>query len=230
LLPYQTPGDVHVGLVDFDRVVKGNTATQLLVTAEHLDRRKTRVVAEALESLGFNTTVVERAFDEHFRPRDDEPTIALAGFDRVEPRQQLGVGRFARVIDVGLGAGPVQYLDMVVHTFPAPMSPEDTFRSGTKTSRELPTAYQDEIARQVQEGGDERVARCGLLEVAGVTVGAAFGGALASTLAIGDLLRLLHDGQDFSVISVDLRAPDGIHAVTNTAPGEYPTPSFTPAR
>jgi uncharacterized membrane protein len=63
--------------------------------------------------------------------------------------------------------------------------------------------------------------------IAGVTVGAAFVGACTSTLVIADILRLLHSGDNYSVISVDLRNPSGIHAVPNNAPGEYPTPAYS---
>jgi hypothetical protein len=66
-----------------------------------------------------------------------------------------------------------------------------------------------------------------MLDIAGVTVGAAFVGTRASTLVIADILRLLHGGDDYSVISLDLRNPAGIRAVPNSAPGEYPVPAYT---
>ncbi len=68
MLPYATPAEVCLGLVDYDRIVKGNTATQLLVSKDDVDRRKSRVVAVALEGLGFPTAIVERAFDDGFHP------------------------------------------------------------------------------------------------------------------------------------------------------------------
>lgn len=181
-------------------------------------RRKTRVVADALESLGIATRIVERAFDEHFypishgEPLRDEPRIALAGFDAVEPRQQLGQDRFDRVIDAGLRHG-ADSLGMIVHTFPAAGDPSVVFApSGPRHNRGLPLAYESEIERQIAAGEDKAAARCGMVDVAGVTVGAAFVGALASTIVIADVIRLLHDGGvNISIISLDLRArkPDG---------------------
>ena len=38
--------------MDFDTIVDGNIATQLLTTEHDIDQRKTRIVAEALEGLG----------------------------------------------------------------------------------------------------------------------------------------------------------------------------------
>jgi hypothetical protein len=51
--------------------------------------------------------------------------------------------------------------------------------------------------------------------------GAAFVGAIASTLAVADILRGLHDGPSYSVIALDLREPNLIRASANSAPGEY---------
>lgn len=229
MLPYASPGEVQLGLVDFDRVIGANTATQLLVTGQHVGLRKTQVVAAAAESLGFDTAIVERAFDEHFHPAGSEPAIALAGFDRPEPRRLLGGNRFRRVVDAGLGAGHVEYLDMVLHTFPSPEDPADAFPPRLAGARGLPAAYESEINRQVRAGAEEAAARCGMLEVAGVTVGAAFVGAAAGALAVADLLRHLHGGNEYSVISLDLRTPAEPQAVSNAAPGPYAAPAYTPA-
>jgi hypothetical protein len=229
MLPYASPGEVQLGLVDFDRIIGANTATQLLVTGQHVGLRKTRVVAAAAESLGFDTAIVERAFDERFHPAGSEPAIALAGFDRPEPRRLLGGNRFRRVVDAGLGAGHVEYLDMVLHTFPSPEDPADAFPPRPAGARGLPAAYECEINRQVRAGAEEAAARCGMLEVAGVTVGAAFVGAAAGALAVADLLRHLHGGNEYSVISLDLRTPAEPQAVSNAAPGPYAAPAYTPA-
>jgi len=231
MLPYDTPAQVRLGLVDYDLVVQGNTATQLLTTEEHINHRKTRVVAEALEGLGFGTTIVERAFDENFHPdaTDHEPAMALAGFDKREPRLLLGDDRFTWVVDGGLGGGPVEYLDILVHTFPGPDEAAVAFPASRRLGTTLPTAYEEEIARQVGECGGETAARCGMLDIAGVNIGAAFVGAYAGSLVVADLLRVLHDGSTYSVIGVDLRNPGHPRAVPNSAPGE-PTPAFVRAR
>ncbi|PZS37533.1 MAG: hypothetical protein DLM62_18715 [Pseudonocardiales bacterium] len=236
MLPYRMARDVQLGLVDFDLVVDGNTATQLLVGASDVHHRKTRIVAAALEHRGFRTRIVERAYDENFRPlahanpTRNEPTIALAGFDDITPRRVLGEAGFTRIVDAGLGAGPVEYLDMLVHTFPAPEGPATAFTKPPSSTRSLPDSYEAEIARQIKAGADGTAARCGMLDIAGVTVGAAFVGTFASTLVIGDILRLLHGGAEYSVIAVDLRNPSDIRAVPNSAPGGYTGPPYTLTR
>jgi hypothetical protein len=235
MLPYANPGGVEIGLLDFDTVIKGNTATQMLVGPGDIDMRKTRVVSAALEQVGLKTRIVERAFDASFHPEAhavptrNEPRTALAGFDDVTPRRQLESAGFDRVVDAGLGAGPHEYLDMLVHTFPAPESPATAFDEGPPSGPALKAAYENEIARQIEDGIEESSARCGLLELAGVTVGAAFVGAIASTVAVADILRLLHGGNDYSLVALDLRAPNQLTAVLNTKPGAGPPPPYTAA-
>ena len=73
-----------------------------------------------------------------------------------------------------------------------------------------------------------------MLDIAGVTVGAAFVGTIVSTFVIGDILRLLHGGQNYSVITLDLRSPAGIQTpradcddsppATTVHPGTVATP------
>lgn len=235
MLPFAAPGEVQVALLDFDTVVKGNTATQLLVNATHVGLRKTRVAAAALEDIGFSTRIVERAFDADFHPVShavptrDEPRTALAGFDDIAPRRALEHAGFDRIVDAGLGAGPHEYLDLLVHTFPAADSPAAAFHEDPRTPRVLGPAYETEITRQVQGGIEDAAARCGILELASVTVGAAFVGAVASTLAVADILRWLHGGGNYSVIALDLRAPGRLTAVVNSQPGGSTLPPYTPA-
>ena len=162
-------------LVDDDHVVEANLATGLLLT-EHdavSRRRKTRVVAGRLEQLGFHTAIVERRFDQHTQPSGREPTVALAGFDQPTPRRMLG-GRFDLAIDVGLGAGPIDYLDIAIHRFPSALTAEQAFPGRTRPPRPLGATYEAEIQRRTSAGVAEGDARCGVVDIAGATVGAAF--------------------------------------------------------
>ena len=183
-------------------------------------------MARALEGRGFRTTIVERAFDEHFYPDlvRREPSIALAGFDKREPRLHLGGDRFCRVVDAGLGAGPWDYLDLVIHTFPAEEPPEQAFAGRAPITKAFPAAYEDEIARQTRAGAEESAARCGMLDIARVSIGAAFVGAFTSTLAVADILRLLHGGPEIAVLALDLRDPEGIRVVPNGTKSETAPP------
>jgi ThiF family len=215
LLPYADTSAALVGLMDFDRIERGNLATQLLTVERNLGRPKARVAAERMESLGFRTKVVERAFDDRFElvahasPNRNEPRLALAGFDDPAPRRYLDV--FDYVVDAGLGSGPVEYLDALIRSFPGPRLAADVFAVPIAPAKsELHPAYEAEIARQVVQGTDEAAARCGLIDLAGISAGASFVGAAVSCLAIGDILRYLHGGARISIVGLDLRNPGAI--------------------
>jgi len=222
-LPYPKREEVLLELVDFDKVIEGNLATGLLLEPHYLGQQKVRTVGGRLERLGFRTRLVERRFDDSTVPDEFEPRIALAGFDRPEPRQALG-NKFSRVVDVGLGAGP-DYLGIDIHTFPSQYEPRTTFnkRQGPAT---LGRAYDRLVDRLISTGATEANARCGALEIAGVSVGAAFVGAFAASLALADVLRSLHAGPELALVTTDLRTPAFTTAILNERPSANLNPGY----
>lgn len=200
-LPYQDPTEVELVLQDVDVLTDANLATSLLATSADIGLKKTRVVAAAIETLGFRTRLYERRFDEHERAGDDDPRIALVGVDNPQTRALLGHPGWSLIVDVGLGAGSGDYLDARLHSFPAERTPEEQWggRRGTfdETVLDLP-AYQ-ELERRL---GD----RCGAILVAGRAIGAAFVGAFASSVAVAELLRYYADDERrHTILDLSLR-------------------------
>lgn len=231
-LPY--PADaLTIGLLDPEFVVKANVDTGLLTSLDHIGRRKTRVVAAALEARGVQTLIVERRFDPDFNRTPDEPAVALAGFDSPDPRKLLEGAGFVRVVDAGLGGGPQQYVEMLIHMFPSGLSAAAAFVDSGVTDADAlldRPAYATEIARLEADGLSNVAARCGVIEVAGRTVGAAFVGAIASTLVVAEELRALAEGPRFEVISLSLRDPQYLQAVANSRPGRFINPGYVRIR
>jgi hypothetical protein len=186
-LPYPDPGEVEIVLQDIDRLSSANLATSLLADRSAIGQRKTRLLAGALEQRGFQTRVIERRFTENQRV-DEDPQIALVGVDNPSTRALLGNAGWKLIIDVGLGAGAGDYLDMRLHSFPGERTPDELWAGQAggfdETLLDLP-AYQA-IERRL---GD----RCGTIMIAGRAVGAAFVGAFASCVAIAELLRYYAD-------------------------------------
>ena len=226
-LNYDNPTSVLIGLVDNELVESGNDATGMLIRPSDINMRKARIVARELERLGIRTQIVERRFDEHFFPQDGEPVVALSGFDKPTPRQCLG-GRFARVVDGGLGMGAKEYLSIAIHTFPSTLDPKTEFIPHDQPSGELRQAYRAAIKRLVDEGVAVGTARCGVTAVAGTAVAAAFVGTVAGALVIADLLRSLHGGEALCRIHCDLRTPNDLRSAVNEAPGPVVNPGFVP--
>ncbi len=228
-LPYDHPDHLEVFLVDFDKVVDANRSTGVLTEGGDIGRYKTRVVADQLQNLGCRTRLIERAFNDHLTPEPREPTLAVSGFDKPEPRRVLG-DKFGQVVDAGLGAGPTDYLDILIHTFPSQLTPGTAFPLTTRRESSLPTPYETEIERMVSEGIDPGTARCGIIDVVGATAAAAFVGATAGALSVADHLRSLHGGRRYAVIGVDLRSPSDITAAPALGSDPPPNPGYTHVR
>jgi hypothetical protein len=231
-LPYANPADLDIGLVDFDEIEEGNHATGMLTAPGDCGLRKTKVVAQMLESVGITPRVVDRRFDLNFWPQDGEPTVALGGFDKPQPRTLLGGGRFSRVIDGGLSTGSDGYLSMIVYSFPSTVEPAREFSDVAEHRSGPPGAlgenYEREVRRLVDDGIASDEARCGMTMVAEVAVAAAFVGCVAGALVLADLLRFIHGGADVSVLRCDLRSPSDVTSSLNTQPGPDHNPGIAP--
>ena len=234
LLPYEDHSDVDLVLQDCDSIVKANRSTGMLSDDSSIGHRKTRVVAARLEALGFNTAITERLFDSATRRRVDEPSVALVGVDDPAPRRLLEGAGFDLIVDAGLGGGPKNYLDILMHSFP----------SGTKAATAWPErfvqsaslvvdqpAYQD-LHQRVSRTTDltEGEIRCGIIEVAGTSAGAAFVGCVAAAFVLSEVLRALAGGPRFEVLGVSLRSPHIPQVSNNTCERSPANPGFVRAR
>jgi hypothetical protein len=209
LLPYANPATIQILLQDDDCITEANESTGLLTRTGWTRRRKTRALAELLEARGLATAVSERRFERGQRPVGEEPRLALVGVDNPETRALLSDAGFDAVIDAGLGGGPLHYLDMQTHVFPAGRRSDEipAWRAAPMDDArllELP-AYK-ELAR---DSGD----RCGTVQVAGRSVAAAFVGATASALVVAEATRLLLDQHRFAVVDASLRDLSSVAAV-----------------
>jgi hypothetical protein len=224
LLPYASPNDVEFVLQDFDTLMVANESTSLLTSRPLLGQKKTRAMAEWCERRGFREAIVERAFGPNFSLGESEPRLALCGVDNPETRRALEEVGFAKVVDAGLGAGSTEYLSFQLHTFPASRLARQIWgrpihAASTKSLLRQP-AYQALANQQVLD-------ECGLVNLAGRTVGAPFVGAVTAALTIAEVLRPLHGGLSYEVIDGDLRSLDSFAAYPNGRAGRAFNPGVT---
>ena len=201
LLPYEHYSDVNLVLQDCDTIVKANRSTGMLSDDSSIGHRKTRAVAARLEALGFNTAITERRFDSATRRSVNEPGVALVGVDDPAPRRLLERAGFDLIVDAGLGGGPKNYLDILMHSFPSGVKaatawPERFVPSASSVVDQ--PAYQDlhQRASKTTDLTDGEI-RCGIIEVAGTSAGAAFVGCVAATFVLSEVLRALAGGPRF---------------------------------
>ena len=234
LLPYGDHSAVDLVLQDYDSVVKANKSTGMLSDDVSVGHRKTRVVAERLEALGFDTAITERRFDFATRRSVEEPAVALVGVDDPAPRRLLEDAGFGLIVDAGLGGGTRNYLDILIHSFPSGVKAKTAWaeRPGSTASSVVDQpAYLDihEQLSRTTELTDGEI-RCGIVEVAGTSIGAAFVGCVAATFVLSEVLRVLAGGRRFEVLSISLRSPHRPHISHNTHEGAPANHGFVKAR
>ena len=206
-LPYAEPEAVEFALFDFDKVEKDNVETGVILTTDFLDRFKTRACDAWLDRRSFRTRLIERRFDATFRLQDEEPRLALCGFDANPARRDLVHAHFRRVIDSGLGGTANNFDTISLRTLPNPRTPEELWPDLSTEEEAKLAAHRERIAREnpgyVQLGGDE----CGRRDLAGKSVAVPFVGTSAASLVVAEAVRLLHDGPAYLDIKLRLGNP-----------------------
>jgi hypothetical protein len=217
-MPYQNPNEVQFILNDFDLVEPENVETGLLFRAGDVRRFKSRVCADWLERRGFKTRLVERRFGADFRRQNDEPGLALCGFDSNPARRHLGNAKFLRVFESGLGGAANNFDTISFHTLPNPRSPDQLWPDLDDETVAAQNAYRQRMIEDnpayAPLGGDD----CGRFELAGKSVAVPFVGATAASLVIGEIVRLLHGGPAYTGIKLSLGSPSNRSA---RSPGNY---------
>ena len=199
ILPYVAPSQVSLVLQDVDEVTESTESTSVL-TDGSVGMRKTRLMAEWAERRGFKTSILERRFDGNFARQDvDEPAVALCGVDNPEARRVVDKVGFDLVVEAGLGRGYRDFRSMCLHTLPGPRAASEIWKRSASTDGGV-----DEKAAYRKLVVDGVLDQCGITLLAGKAVGAPFVGAVASALALSEILRPLHGGCAHQMIDVDL--------------------------
>lgn len=197
LLPFAEPSRTTIFLQDFDSVEPGNWSAGLLCEAGGVGKMKTRLCADWLQARGLQTRMIERAFDEGFHRRPDEPRVALCGFDNAESRRSLEEVGFELIVESGLGATLDRFDRIVLHTFPdASAKARDIW--------EKDQADESTFDLSLLEEAEEE---CGIVlqEIAGKSISSSFTGACASALVVSEVLRAIHGGKRREFIALHLR-------------------------
>jgi hypothetical protein len=221
LLPYTTGAKVGLVLQDVDVITPSTESTSILSDRTALGRKKTRITAAWAERRGFETVITERLFDETCRRHRDEPRIALCGLDNAAGRRALDQVGFEFVVEAGLGRGHHDFRSLLIHTLPGEMPASTLWKQEGQASHTADAvAYQ----KMLDEGSLDR---CGVTLLAGKAVGAPFVGAVAATLVLGEVLRLLHGGRLHRLIDMSLVDLDYLQALPQLREFSGFNPGFT---
>lgn len=220
LLPYSADAKVELLLQDVDVITPSTESTSILSDRTMLGEKKTRVTAKWAERRGFATAITERLFDESCPRHDNEPSIALCGLDNAVGRRALDQVGFDFVVEAGLGRGHQDFRSLLIHTLPGEMSANTLWKDENEGSQ---TAVDAAAYRKMLDEGS--LDRCGVTLLAGKAVGAPFVGAVAATLVLAEVLRLLHGGTLHRLVDMNLvdlayfRAVPQLHDFSTLNPG-----------
>lgn len=198
-LDYAQPSKVQVVLQDTDRTTPANHSTGMLTQSDSTDVLKTRLIAAALDAVGYDTRIIERRLDNGLKVSSDDVHVALLGVDNLPARRLISTVGWRFAIDAGLGAGPADFSSILLRRFPGKTPSTDVV--GWTESQSAAAVVPDTPAFTDLRG---RTDACGLAELAGKAAGASFVGAVAATLAVAEAVRELHDGQGIQVTAVSL--------------------------
>lgn len=224
LLPYQASREVSLVLQDIDTITPSTESTSVLTDSFLVGLKKTRAMAAWAERRGFQSSIQERLFDAGFKRQDAEPAIALCGLDNAAGRRALDKVGFDLIVEAGLGRGHRDFRTMRLHTLPGSRPAAEIWK---QTAVAENVADRPAYARLLSDG---TLDRCGMTLLAGKAVGAPFVGAIASTLALSEVLRLLHGGPVHQLIDVDLLSLDQRVAPKHRRDFSHLNPGFTAAR
>lgn len=208
-LAYAQTSNVQVVLQDTDRTTPANHSTGLLTPANSTGVLKTRLIADVLDTLGYDTHIIERRLDDGLKVSAHDVHVALLGVDNLSTRRLISTVGWRFAIDVGLGAGPTDFSSIALRRFPGKTSSTDIagWIEPSPTAVAVPDTPAFNNLRY-------RVDACGLTELAGKAVGASFVGAAAATLAVAEAVRELHGGhgRDVTAVSLDSLEPQSAPA------------------
>ena len=205
LLPYADPSSVHLVLQDYDEITESGLSTGLLSEFAMLGQKKTRALTQVVERRGFQTSLVERRFDERLRVGPDDPQILLCGVDNLNARRFLESPGFAEVIEAGLGHTAQEYLEAHLHMFPSTRTASEVWSVGQEDGSETDSLLELPAYAALRSDSQDT---CGVVQVAGAAVGVPFMGAVAGALAVAEAIRAtMMDGPRFEVVDMSLRDP-----------------------
>lgn len=224
LLPYASDARARLVLQDVDMITPSTESTSILSDSTMHGRKKTRVTAAWAEQLGFETALTERLFDETCRRHRDEPAIALCGLDNAVGRRALDQVGFDFVVEAGLGRGHQDFRSLLIHTLPGEIPASALWTEEGETAQ---TAADAAAYRKMLDEGS--LDRCGVTLLAGKAVGAPFVGAVAATIVLSEVLRLLHGGRLHRLVDMNLVDLAYFHAVPQLRDFSAFNPGFVTA-
>jgi hypothetical protein len=199
MLPFNSKKDILFLLNDYDKIKKGNLSAGMLSMEDDIGKYKTRHCSNWLEKRGFTTRISERKYNDRTVREDDEPYLALCGFDNLISRRFLDKGGFDYVAESALGGSVFDFDKINFHTFPnEKISTEQLWKEELPNSVRLDDYGIDEKMLSPDE-------QCGYQIMLDKAVSTCFVGAFAASIVTAEILRAMNGGLRFDNIILQMR-------------------------
>lgn len=179
-LPYPDPRAIKLVLQDADRISAENWGTSVLVQSGEYGAYKTALAEDWAKRKGFNVRRVDRLLDSYQRVQEDEPTMALCGFDSVGARKFIDGCGFEIVIDAGLGRAHTDFDVFRVTVFDSGYSVSAHFPEQVPPSLGAPRDYKQLLGLD----------GCGAAEFEGIGIAAPFVSSIAAATAVARAIAI----------------------------------------
>lgn len=184
-LPYAYGAERSLVLQDFDRVSEENWGTSILVPDDRFGELKTRLAESWAEARGFAVRRVDRPLQAHLTLADNEPRLALCGFDKVAPRRLLADAGFEAVVDVGLGRTATDFDRYRINVFDKERRIDAHF-AGVADTAPKESAPDLPAYEQLQS----EIGRCGAAEIGNASVAVPYVSAVAGAAAVARVIAI----------------------------------------
>lgn len=188
---------LELWLQDDDMVTEASWSTSVMTPKGLVKRRKARMLADAMDSRGFETRAIEQRLLKKEQATDESPRLVLFGVDNPAARRLVSDLPAHVLVEAGLGQAHDTFRGVRIHGFPQTQHSRDIWPTRAGRERPLAEAYQ----RLLDRTNDS----CGTTTLASRSVGVPFVGCFASSLVVAELLRRLHGGQALQVQDLNLR-------------------------
>ena len=190
-------GDCLV-LHDYQTAGAENAPTGLLTTSHDIGERKTRIAGKWIEYFGWQTAFVERKFMSWVKAEPDDPAVVISALDKPEPRKRVLAAGFHRMLDIGVGHGPVDFEIGQLRSF---VAGEPSTWSEQNNEANVDTRLEHKAYRVLNDP-------CGAFQLASASVAVPFVGAALGALCVAQLLRLGAMKGIPSLLQIELTAPE----------------------
>jgi hypothetical protein len=191
-------------LQDDDYLTDSTWSTSILTPKKFAKQRKARLVARAMESIGFETRIVENRLMRAEQFTVETPKLVLFGVDNPHARRLISRLPVSVLVEAGLGERHDTFRGIRAHSFPQAEDSAMIWAERPDMLLNIPEEGPD-LAPAYRRHLERTKDRCGTTTLASKSVGVPFVGCFAAALVLSEFFRRLAGEPGFKLQETNLR-------------------------